>query len=260
MMSINMFANDISQEYGLVFIYDAKCPYCQKMAPIVVDIHNEYGLGLYAISPSREILGSMSNETNGQVSLNEDITQKYYGSNPVRFPLLVLQELNGEMKHFVIANGYTPKAEVKKVLNSYINYFEQEKQKKVVTDSNSKNIGKAAMQLGSIKLRPLGYSGGGISPVNKLPKMLTKKDLKEFGKSVFGNKAIDIAIQQEISSLELSLNKLKSLKLDTLTKQQKRQADKALGKVNNKLKSVLNNIELLTKIHTVVDCKGVSHD
>lgn len=122
-ISLNAFAKDISKKYGLVFIYDTKCPYCQKMAPTVVDIHKEYGFSLYAISPSRQVFGVMEHETNGQVSLNKDIAQKYYGSNPVRFPLLILQELDGEMKHYVIADGLTPKNQVEKVLNSYLNYF-----------------------------------------------------------------------------------------------------------------------------------------
>jgi len=257
MMSINLFAKDISKEYGLVFIYDAKCPYCQKMAPIVADIHNEYGLGLYAISPSGAILGSMSHETNGQVSLNEDIAQKYYGSNPVRFPLLVLQELNGEMKHFVIANGYTPKQEVEKVLNSYLNYFKQEEQIKEAKHIQS--IGESAM-----KLQPLSYDDNGISSVNKLPKMLNKKDLKKFGKSVLGNKYIDFSIENEISSLEDYLNKLKSLKVDNLTREQKNQVnkeiDKALATTNKKLKKVLNEVERLNQLPKVLNCQGESHD
>jgi thiol-disulfide isomerase/thioredoxin len=255
------FSANLNKDYSLVFVYESTCPYCQKMAPVVIDIQKEYSMNLYAVSADNKTLATLNNKDVINLPLSADITNKYYGSNPVRFPLLVLQQLNGEMKHYVIANGLTPKADVENILNSYLNYFNQAKQRKLDTSATRKKTKASIKQL---KLKPLGYSNGGISPLdNSKLNFVNKNDLKEFGEAIFSDKDIDISIQQQISTLEDSLHKIKSIWLNDLNKEQKQQSDKALETVNNKLKEVLrvlNNIDQPTSLHTVLNCKGVSHD
>ena len=235
-ISFNAFAKDVSKKYGLVFIYDTKCPYCQKMAPTVVDIHKEYGLGLYAISPSRQVFGIMEHETNGQVSLNKDIAQKYYGSNPVRFPLLILQELDGEMKHYVIADGLTPKNQVEQVLNSYLNYFESTKKSieterqednlsvgvdgKKLTQKQKKIISKSFKQLGSI-----GVDSCAFTPNQHLVESLGDNTMKQL-------------TQEQIDKLNKSLKRIKHYGLESGINMSKEQWNKVLGAMKDANKSL----------------------
>jgi len=125
------FSTSLNKDYSLVFIYESTCPYCQKMAPVVRDIQKENSMNLYAISADNKTLDVLDDKEVINLPLSADITTKYYGSSPVRFPLLVLQQLNGDMNHYVIANGLTPKSDAEKTLNSYLNYFNQAKTLKI---------------------------------------------------------------------------------------------------------------------------------
>ncbi len=114
-LSVDSSVKSLTKDYGLVFIFSPSCVHCQRMAPVVSNIKDKYGFEVFPISSNGSGLGNFKNP----IPLNYSIKQEFYRGNAERFPLLVLQELDGQMSSYVVANGEATQQQVEYILGMY---------------------------------------------------------------------------------------------------------------------------------------------
>ena len=123
-----------SKQFGLVFIYDSKCPYCKKMAEVVKELQKEYGFEVFPMSADHKSINGFKNF----IPMNESMFNKYFKgrTNNIKFPQLFLQTLNTkDLKFYPLSNGYTSLARVKLFLKEYGELFI-----KIVRDQMQKKL------------------------------------------------------------------------------------------------------------------------
>ena len=121
--SLSASANDFkffkalsgSKEYGLMYVFSAQCPHCQKMVPVIKQIQNQYDIDIFAIAQNGIGLGSLQDV----VPLTKDIASKYFPNGQVMFPYLALQQLNGDMQVYPVGVGETTANKLLNILDKY---------------------------------------------------------------------------------------------------------------------------------------------
>ena len=112
--SANTLIGKLSRKgYALVLFFDSTCPHCQKFAPVVKDISNQYGISVYPFS-----FGGTLPSFPHPTPVTKSIYATYYGTSKPFYPVMFLQNVN-TMQFYLVAKGDATESQVTNILNHY---------------------------------------------------------------------------------------------------------------------------------------------
>ena len=101
--------------WGLVYIFSAHCPYCQRFSPVLATVSQQYAIPVYAYA----IDGQGLPDYPAPLTANDTVLQLFYGDQPVLYPATFLVHLHS--KRFVpLTRGMVDHATLQQTLQAIL--------------------------------------------------------------------------------------------------------------------------------------------